>query len=430
MTTRNNQQFEEADVVHQYHYGTAPDETAIHSYRPHHVPPSPGRSASGDGGRSFMGMGHRQPSAGSIYPPVPEDQEQEREDLDEKDQQSSSSDGTREQKQTRVFTHVVSPPEEFDYGTNGQQRQYQDPYAPPQFPGSSSGSGSGNDKSLQPNHRGLSGLFHFNSGPDLSFHLSGRRRSKSRDAQQQPSPQELSQQQRKGSADREDKHEYPNLGKKDRHNQLEKEERAGLVSNAEIDSPDSYGSEDDAYGGEGGVSPMTMDGSHVGHDATATIGTVQRVNLAQSQPQPQPAQSSTMGSGASSAGGFSASGTAQASSAPMSYSTSAPQQQHQAYPQDRDREREPRSKIPPSQSMGNPLSSAGQGQGSAAGQSNKPQIRVDTSFSNTNSSPKGPRLPGSKPKQPQAQPQGQSRGSGQGQGQGQDPPGFAGPRYQ
>ncbi|WVQ94914.1 hypothetical protein IAU59_002000 [Kwoniella sp. CBS 9459] len=421
--SKSQLKFEEADVVHQYHYGSAPDTSATHTYRPHNVPPSPGCSGSGDGGRGFMGMGHRQASAGSIYPPVPEDQEQEREDLDEKDYPvagpSSSGVGGTGQNQTRVFTHVVSPPEEYDYGTRGQQRQYQDPYAPPRFPSTGLGSGSGDDKSLQPSHRGLSGLFQFNSGPDLSFHLGGRRRSKSRDrdAQHHGHQQELSHQQqqlpRKGSADREDKHEYPNLGKKDRNDQLEKEERAGLVSNAEMDSPDSYGSDDDdGYGGAGGegggISPMTMDGSHVGHDASATIGLVQRVNLAQ----PQSARTAP---GSTSTGNKSkkADANANAGSAPMSYSTSAPESES-------DPGYDLGNAIPPSQSMGYSTSASASAIASAlAGNGAKPQIRVDTSFSSKNSSPKGPRLLGSKGKT-----------QAQGYAQGQDPPGFAGPRYQ
>ncbi|WVW86403.1 hypothetical protein I302_108449 [Kwoniella bestiolae CBS 10118] len=230
-----SKQFEEADVVHQYHYGSQPDDAAVHSYRPHPPPhsqgsippPSPSASASG-----MPTMGNRQPSSGSVYPVI---EEADEEDISSKEKEKASS--------SRVYTNPVIVRDQA-YLPNSNS-DYLDPYTHPQpadLP---------TPQKLNPGHRGFSGLFHFPSGPDLSLGSHGRR-SKSKD--------------------RSEKFPSTKKGEKD---ELDKQERTALVPSTSYDDEITYESDDD-LDGDGRTTTENA------HEAEAQIGVGHRVNLSTS----------------------------------------------------------------------------------------------------------------------------------------------------
>ncbi|WWD03926.1 hypothetical protein V865_001984 [Kwoniella europaea PYCC6329] len=236
-------QFEEADVVHQYHYGSQPDDAAVHSYRPH---PSPS-------GLGMPTMGSRQPSSGSVYPVIEETDE---EDPSREKEKGSSS---------RVYTNpvpVIARDQAYPFPDTHQHpnsKPYNlDPYTQPS-----------NDPNLNANaqpqkitsgHRGFSGLFHFPSGPDLSLgnnHGNGRR-SKSKDRSEK----------------------FPH--KRGEDDELDKQERTALVPSTSYDNENDQSFEQgfdevDRYGSD---ESDGLDGKTTTENAhEAQIGVGHRVNL-------------------------------------------------------------------------------------------------------------------------------------------------------
>ncbi|WVR09634.1 hypothetical protein IAU60_006707 [Kwoniella sp. DSM 27419] len=264
--SKSQLKFEEADVVHQYHYGSGSDPDATHTFRPHP------QNSGGPSARS------RQNSLAHAYPPVME----EPEELDDRyitNGRPGNSD---------IHPRDYGRPQA-QRGHDGSSTGYSDPYADPQplrlnapsfghplSPGVGGGGSSSSPRSPSA-HKGLGGLFHFPSGPDLSFHLGGGR-SKSKD--------------RSGESPREEKHDYPQLTRRDRHDDVEREERTALVFDRDQDEGDGDGDGDE---GRGGISPVGSDDSQDGRTlesaevrsggpAAATIGVGHRVNLSMSQP--------------------------------------------------------------------------------------------------------------------------------------------------
>ncbi|WVQ83683.1 hypothetical protein IAT38_005826 [Cryptococcus sp. DSM 104549] len=205
--SKSHLKFEEADVVHQYHYGLAPDRDATHTTRPSSTTPlTPNRSSSGD---ASQGHGHypqhreRQfsaSSAGGIYPPVLE----EPEEYDKEDEAMGAG---------RYGYHPDGAPDTVASAPLPGKYAYSDPYKI--YPARANEPNTSLQGQGQPHgHKGLGGIFHFNSGPDLSLHLgnkSGRSRTKSKERER----------------------DYPHLAKKDRDDELEREERRGLVGDTE-----------------------------------------------------------------------------------------------------------------------------------------------------------------------------------------------------
>ncbi|WWC64817.1 uncharacterized protein I303_107431 [Kwoniella dejecticola CBS 10117] len=243
------EQFEEADVVHQYHYGNQPDDAAIHTYRQHsHPPPSPSSE--------FPQMGQRRPSGGPVLP-VPEEDEEE-DLMKEKSnpvivRDKAFSDEPRQL--PRLDTHL--------------NPNYLDPYSNLQpAPGPSS---SPSSNKLNSGHRGFSGIFHFPSGPDLSLghgnHGKGRSRSK--------------------SVDRSEEKKFPGDNKKkkaqqDSDSELDRQERAALVNSSfsdDLDEGEGRRSDDDVDDGEMEVyEGRTTEGGH----SPVEFGVGHRVNLSTS----------------------------------------------------------------------------------------------------------------------------------------------------
>ncbi|KIR31612.1 hypothetical protein I352_05946 [Cryptococcus deuterogattii MMRL2647] len=182
-----NIKFEEGDIVHQYHYNQGPDRDAMHAYRPfsadHH-----------------NGYHH---SSGPIYPPVMEEDE----DAYEKEVEAKGEKGS-----SRTKVHVDGASEE----VLAEPLSHNNPYAiyPARANVPQVRRPSGTNK-------GLSGLFSFHSGPDLSLHIPHINRN--RDDKDEKSP-------------RRDHHDYPVLSKKDRNNAQEREERQALVGGDDDES--------------------------------------------------------------------------------------------------------------------------------------------------------------------------------------------------
>ncbi|KAK8853416.1 hypothetical protein IAR55_004122 [Kwoniella newhampshirensis] len=265
--SRSQIKFEEADVVHQYHYGHTPDQDATHTTRPAINPLSPGRSFSGDatGGHGGFSshipfLNHRQPSTGSMYPPVMEEDE----DLAEKEADKDN--------ETRSYTHSAVLTEE-PSSIPLPSRNTSDPYAPYQHPGAGFEQDPQNAKNLHSGHRGLSGLFQFHSGPDLSLHIQNKIRSRSKDG---------------GTSEKREK-DFPHshLSKKNRDEALEREERTALVVRSDEESGGEETKEDEEA--------LKSAVSAVGHEKIATLGAATRVQL--NQPTSQPMGQSRSGGG-------------------------------------------------------------------------------------------------------------------------------------
>ncbi|WWC91928.1 uncharacterized protein L201_006880 [Kwoniella dendrophila CBS 6074] len=257
--SKSQLKFEEADVVHQYHYGTQPDDAAVHTYRPHqHPPPSP----SADTNRGFPMMGGRRPSGGPVYPVMEEDEDP----YGEKEKGSSSS--------TRVQTNpVIVRDQAYTEEPRHLHSNYSDPYSellalPPPHQDNSGGGGK-----LNSGHRGFSGLFHFPSGPDLS--LSGNnqnhenKRSKSKD--------------RSEENQKEKKFPQTKLSKQNKNDSIDKQERTALVDHqAYDDDGDSFinqsDDDDDATYEDDG---KTTEGGHDQHQVEFGVG--HRINLSREQ---------------------------------------------------------------------------------------------------------------------------------------------------
>ncbi|WWC72226.1 uncharacterized protein I206_106188 [Kwoniella pini CBS 10737] len=225
------QQFEEADVVHQYHYGNQPDDAAIHTYRQHSLPP-PSPSS------EFPQMGLRKPSGGPVLP-VPEEEEEE--------------DLTKEKFNPVIVRDQVFSSEPQRLSHSASNTNHLDPYTNSQPAGNKLHSG----------HKGFSGIFHFPSGPDLTLGHHGRR-SKSKD--------------------RSEEKKFPGDNKKNRVDQdLDKQERAALVTPLnedgydEVEAQRSDDDEDDLdlydqRTTEGGHSPVEFGVGHRVNLSTSTTG--------------------------------------------------------------------------------------------------------------------------------------------------------------
>ncbi|WRT70009.1 uncharacterized protein IL334_007002 [Kwoniella shivajii] len=260
-TIFDSKQFEEADVVHQYHYGTAPDETAIHTYRKHsHPPPSPSSGVGVGGAGDFPTMGYRQPSAtGSVYPVI------EEEDF--------AYDNSKKKISTKAYANL-GPLVSQGTDESPYQLNYLDPNGitqnNPNIPPAVSSSSS---TKLNPQHKGLSGLFHFPSGPDLSLnnkHHNEKRPSRSRSK----SREKEKERDREGGEKK-----FPLLSKKHRDDELDKQERTALVESPSFNDEDidgiskgGIGSDDDDYEGRT---------TEVGH---AEIGVGKRINVYENNP--------------------------------------------------------------------------------------------------------------------------------------------------
>lgn len=206
-------------------------------------------------------------SSGPIYPPVMEEDE----DAYEKEVEANRENGS-----SRTKVHVDGASEE----VLAEPLSYNDPYAiyPARANVPQIARPSGTNK-------GLSGLFSFQSGPDLSLHIPHINRN--RDSSNEKSP-------------RREHHDYPTLSKKDRNNAQEREERQALVGGDDDESGGRHRSDSNVSSSlsvsDGETRESEQPQSAV--STQATIGMCTRVQIGQGSPARQGAFTSNGTSGA------------------------------------------------------------------------------------------------------------------------------------